>query len=418
MRQTTPDDTSARWRRRALFGVLYLSEGAPIGFLWWALPTRLRESGVPLAEVTALTALLAIPWTLKFLWAPALDLLRGPRWGYRQWLLAAQTVMGLSLLPLAWLDFNAWFGWVFALCVVHAFAAATQDVAIDALAIASTEPDERGTLTGWMQVGMLLGRSVFGGGVLWLGASLGQGVVVAGLVGVLALVGAVGASANLVEPAREDADPHTSHVGQFARQLAHALWRREVGLGLAFAALAGCGFEACAGVLGPFLVDHGFSSQDVGAFLALPAVASMGGGALLGGALADRVGRTRAVAYWLAVLALTVGGVAGVDAAAGAGALQLRLGLFYGCIGGFTASSYALFMDLTSKDVAATQFTAFMALTNACEAWAVLAVGRLALRLGSTGALLALAGLSLLALPLLLPLRRAIANGERAAGEG
>ena len=52
-------------------------------------------------------------------------------------------------------------------------------------------------------------------------------------------------------------------------------------------------------------------------------------------------------------------------------AAGLLLGPFYAAIGVFTASSYALFMDHTEPAVAATQFTAFMALTNACESWAV-----------------------------------------------
>ena len=32
--------------RRLLFAALYFSEGAPIGFIWWALPTRLASGGM------------------------------------------------------------------------------------------------------------------------------------------------------------------------------------------------------------------------------------------------------------------------------------------------------------------------------------------------------------------------------------
>ena len=152
-----------------LFAVLYASEGAPIGFIWWALPTLLRSADVPIDRITSLTAVLLVPWIFKFLWAPALDLLRGPRWGYRAWLIAMQVIMGLALVPLAWLDpvqhFDTWR----MLLLVHAFSAATQDVAIDALAIGAVPPGERGRLNGAMQAGMLTGRSVFGGGVLLLG---------------------------------------------------------------------------------------------------------------------------------------------------------------------------------------------------------------------------------------------------------
>jgi hypothetical protein len=38
------------------FALLYLAEGAPIGFLWWALPTWLREQGLGVDRITGLTA--------------------------------------------------------------------------------------------------------------------------------------------------------------------------------------------------------------------------------------------------------------------------------------------------------------------------------------------------------------------------
>jgi len=37
--------------RRRLFALLYLCEGAPIGFLWWTLNTILREQGVGQSEI-------------------------------------------------------------------------------------------------------------------------------------------------------------------------------------------------------------------------------------------------------------------------------------------------------------------------------------------------------------------------------
>jgi MFS family permease len=401
-------------RRKALFALLYLSEGAPIGFLWWALPTRFREAGVGLEEITAATALLAVPWTLKFLWAPLLDTLRGPRWGYRSWLLLAQALMVLALAPLAWLDLATQFDVVVALCLAHAFAAATQDVAIDALAVASSDPDERGSLTGWMQVGMLTGRSAFGGGVLWAGAALGQGLVVSGLCLLLVVVGGVVRACDLREPQPPDAG-HDQGARRalgvllaFLRSLRAAVLRWRMLAGLGFALLAGCGFEGTAGVVGPFLIDRGYESGSVGAFLALPAVGLMAGGALLGGYLADRFGKRRLVALAMVVLAATVIGVGWVPVAQPGASFRtagLLLAPFYAAVGVFTAASYALFMDHTEPAVAATQFTAFMALTNACESWSVLSVGRLAPAWGYSSAFLAMALLSLVALPLLLFMR-------------
>jgi len=171
-------------RRRLLFAALYLSEGAPIGFLWLALPTRLKVADVPIQQITALTAVLVIPWTFKFAWAPLVDVLRSRSWTLKHWVLSAQLVMGITLMPLIWVDPVSSMKWLSLLLIIHATAAATQDVAIDALCISATDATERGTLNGWMQAGMLAGRAAMGGGALVLSSLIGDAAVVLVLVSI------------------------------------------------------------------------------------------------------------------------------------------------------------------------------------------------------------------------------------------
>lgn len=153
----TPSDRpplSPLWIRKFLFAALYFSEGAPIGFIWLTIPVRLRVAGVPIEKVTWLASLLIVPWMLKFLWAPLIDTLRSERWTLRHWICASQSLMAATLLPLLWLLDADDLGPLAAVLLVHGFAAATQDVAIDALCIATTTPAERGAYNGWMQVGV------------------------------------------------------------------------------------------------------------------------------------------------------------------------------------------------------------------------------------------------------------------------
>jgi MFS transporter, PAT family, beta-lactamase induction signal transducer AmpG len=86
--------------------------------------------------------------------------------------------------------------------------------------------------------------------------------------------------------------------------------------------------------------------------------------------------------------------------------LMACLAALYLGIGCFTAASYALFMDLSDPKIGATQFSTFMAATNACEAWAVWTGGKLVARFDYGWALVAMAVGGLLALVFLLPLRR------------
>ena len=159
----------------------------------------------------------------------------------------------------------------------------------------------------------------------------------------------------------------------------------------------------------------------VAAYLVSVIAFALAPGALLGGTLADRLGRLRTVGAALVLLAGTIFALAAIGPGRDTEAMIL-LGVLYFEIGIFTASSYALFMDLTDPRLGATEFSSFMAATNACEAWAAFAVGKLAASLGYAPAFRTMALLSLLALPLLIALARARRKGvgelpEAGAGE-
>lgn len=400
--------SDSRIGRRALFACLYLSEGAPMGFLWWALPVRLRDADVAPERIAGLLALLVLPWALKFLWAPAVDVLRSPRFSVRGWILVAQLLMGLTLLPLLALDLASQFELVVLVLVVHAVAAATQDAAIDTLAIGMISLHERGSINGWMQLGMLAGRAAFGGGALLVGNRIGDEAVLAILIAVtwsVSIVVVFGVRREHVPP---PPDGGRGRVAGFLAALASVARSRRTWLGLAFAALAGAGFKSLTALAGPFLVDRGVDSDTVGAFFLLPVVACMATGAVIGGWVADRWGRRRTVAVFEAAAALMVVavGVTAMSFAPGTATMPLlaMLGALYFAIGLATASSYALFMDLTDPRLAATQFCTFMAGINLCEAWSTRTLGALVTSVGYGPGFCLMAipsGLALLLLPLL-----------------
>ncbi|MEP7026965.1 MAG: MFS transporter [Candidatus Eisenbacteria bacterium] len=398
------------WRRRFLFAALYFAEGAPIGFIWWYLPTQLRLAGVPIDQITRLTALLVLPWTLKFVWAPALDGLRRRGFSYRRWAFLAQSAMALALVPLLLLDPATQFPWIVACLLAHSFAAATQDVAIDGLAITTTPEGQRGGLNGWMQAGMLIGRSMFGGVALMVAANFDPRAVPAGLL--IAIVGTLA----LLFFARERAPASGAGEAGLLATIRAALGRRTTWLGLGFALISGAGFEAVGAVAGPFLVDRGQGGAAIGGFLAFPAVIATVVGGFLGGAIADRLGGARAVTGALLGLAVVIFVLAGATGASPGETYALLTAVYFG-IGTFTASSYALFMDLTDSRLGATQFSSYMAATNACEAWAGLLVGRLVVQSGYGFAFGVLAAISLVGVPIALLISRAQRRELRLAGE-
>ena len=122
-----------------LLSSLYFSQGLPSGFLAHALPALLREYGVAV-EYIGLLKLLALPWFLKFLWAPFIDRTEiGQLGDHRGWILLMQSMLALLLLTLSFFSPNTLFGsfiiFFFAVVLMINTTAATQDIATDGLAV-------------------------------------------------------------------------------------------------------------------------------------------------------------------------------------------------------------------------------------------------------------------------------------------
>jgi MFS transporter, PAT family, beta-lactamase induction signal transducer AmpG len=152
-------------------GVLYFAEGFPLGVFYEIFPVYFRQQGVELKSIGVLS-LLGLAWTLKFLWAPAIDYWRH----HRRWMAAADIAMGLVLIYFA---MQAGFGPVTWLAIgVFTALSATNDIAIDGYTIEFLAKDELGLANGirigLYRVGMLASGFVLmaSGWLGWHGAFL------------------------------------------------------------------------------------------------------------------------------------------------------------------------------------------------------------------------------------------------------
>lgn len=133
-------------------GLLYFAEGFPLGVFFDVFPVHFRQQGVNLSEIGFLS-LLGLAWTLKFLWAPAVDHYRQ----HRRWMAVVDLGMGLVMLAMAMeLGFGPWTWLAIGLFTV---LSATNDIAIDGYSIEFLDKKELGRANGlrigFYRVGML-----------------------------------------------------------------------------------------------------------------------------------------------------------------------------------------------------------------------------------------------------------------------
>lgn len=176
--------------------------------------------------------------------------------------------------------------------------------------------------------------------------------------------------------------------------------RKSTWLGLGIALTAGAAFEAVGALIGPMLIDRGASEELIGMFFAIPVITLMIAGAMIGGFAADKLGSRRLVNYSVITVGASVVMIALADqllVLSGPTIMVLSMPM-YVSVGSLTASSYALFMNLSDPMLGGTQFSACMGATNMCEVWAVALAGYLAADWGYSTGFIVCAGLSMVSL--------------------
>jgi PAT family beta-lactamase induction signal transducer AmpG len=362
--------------------VLYFAEGFPFGVITDTLPVFFRAHGVRLADI-GLLSLVGLPWTLKFLWAPAVDL-----WGHRRtWILGCQGLLVLGLLALLMLDPSQVTGVVWVILVSLAMLSATQDIAIDAFTIELLDEAEMGPANG-LRVTTYRIALISAGGVL---------VALAGLIGWRAAFGAAAVlmacavllSWWLPNPERTRVAVGGSLRGAVAiqREILAPLRQFFASPGfvfvLGFVLLYKLGDMALGPMVRPFWVDRHFSMLQIGAVPGTLGVVTTILGALLGGSLTKRWGILRAL--WLLGIAQAVSNLTYAAAASlpPSTALMYTASMVESFCGGLgTAPFLDFLMSICEKAHAATQYALLSALFGLTRVVAGMVSGWAAERFG------------------------------------
>ena len=151
---------------------LGFSSGLPFLLIFSTQSVWLRESGVSRSAI-GLMSYAALAFTFKFAWAPFIDEYDPPLVGAslgrrRGWMLIAQIGVAAGLSGLAFGAPAESLGWSVLFAFLTAFAAASQDVAIDGWRIDAAPVERQGMMSAVYQLGYRLAMLCAGAGALYI----------------------------------------------------------------------------------------------------------------------------------------------------------------------------------------------------------------------------------------------------------
>jgi PAT family beta-lactamase induction signal transducer AmpG len=366
-----PEKPDRKTLRQAIFSKNMLicafngfTSGMPLWFLYQLVPAWLRDQGVDLKTI-GLFALIGLPYTWKFLWAPFLDRYVPPFLGRRRgWMLITQVALFLSIALIGQLD-PAHHPLVVAyVAAAVAFFSASQDVVLDAYR-RELLPDEELGLGNSLYIQGYRVSSIVPGGLALILADHVSWPTVHFVVACFMSVGIV--KTLLIDEAVRRIRPPQS-VAAAVIEPFREFFSRKGGYGSAFLTLAfillyKIGDSMATALVTPFYIDVGFSMTQIGSLVKVINLAAMIVGTFVGGAVIYKIGINRSLWIFGVIQMVSILGFA-VLSEVGDDVRVLAVVIAFEYLGvGMGSSVLVAFMArATNTDFTATQFALFSSL--------------------------------------------------------
>jgi PAT family beta-lactamase induction signal transducer AmpG len=295
---------------------LYVAEGLPYVVVMTVSVVMYKNFGISNTEIAFLTSWLYLPWVIKPLWSPVVDLI-GTR---RRWVWATQLVVGAALAGVAFaIPGPDMLRWTLAFFWLLAFDSATHDIAADGFYLLALREQQQsffvGVRTMFYRIATIAGQGLL---VMWVGTLAGPGKnftfawpIAMGTLAVLFLGFSIWHGLILPRPAA-DHPGDAKQVPQFVRAFLGtfgAFFRKpDIGIVIAFLLLYRLGEAQLVKMVSPFLLDGrevqglGLTTQQVGLVYGTVGIIALTVGGVLGGWAISRHGLKR----WLWPMMLAI----------------------------------------------------------------------------------------------------------------
>lgn len=140
---------------------LYFVEGLPYFIVTTVSIVMFKEMGMDNGTLSLLTSLITLPWVVKPLWSPFVDLVRSKRW----WIVTMQFIMLAAIGLIAASVRLTTFTVTLILFIIAAFASASHDIAADGFYMLALDEKRQSAFVGIRSTFYRI-ASVFGQGVL------------------------------------------------------------------------------------------------------------------------------------------------------------------------------------------------------------------------------------------------------------
>jgi len=328
--------------------------GLPLLLTITVLQAWMKETGVDLA-VIGLMALVGLPYTAKFLWAPFLDRYTLPFLGRRRgWLLIIQIalIMAIAGLGLTDPESNPWM--VAFVAFVVTFFSASQDIVVDAYRREDLPDEELGLGSSLYVNGYRVGMLLASGGGLIMADHLSYAIVYLIMAGCM-LPGVM--TTLLAREPETDAGTPTSLREAVFDPLVEYFSREGAVWILAFILFYKIGDTMASAMTIPFYLDIGFSKTEIGAVVKLFGFWATIAGSLIGGIMMIRLGINRALWVFGFLQAISTAGFALLARVGHSVPLLSGVIGFENLSGGMGTAAFIAFMaSITDKRFTATQY--------------------------------------------------------------
>jgi PAT family beta-lactamase induction signal transducer AmpG len=367
-------------RRMLVALIMGFACGLPLLLTISVLQAWMKEEGVNLT-VIGMMALVGLPYTVKFLWAPFLDRFIPPFLGRRRgWLLVAQLALICSIAGLGFTNpgNNPWMVAFVAFLVT--FFSASQDIVVDAYRREDLSDEELGLGSSLYINGYRMGMLLASGGGLIMADYMPFSLVY--MIMAACMLPGVFTTFLTPEPKMPAGTPRTIKeavidplVEYFSRQ--SALWM------LAFILLYKIGDTMASAMTIPFYLDIGFSKTEIGAVVKLFGFWATIAGSLIGGVIMLRLGISRSLWVFGFLQAISTACFAILARIGHSVPVLSAVIAFENLSSGMGTAAYAAFMaSITNKKFTATQYALLTSLMGVPRVLASAPTGFLAKNIG------------------------------------